>query len=450
MYGFVGWELLIAFWSKLFHIAPAVLAHTVIQPFLIILAYFAVYNIGKKVVKKQSAVVFFILTIAMMNLIGSCSGYTQAAFLLDRIWQGKSILVNIILPVLTAVCIELYRNIGKRISRLLIYASIVMLAGICASVMGDYLIPLLFSVLMLSFAFCIGFRATLKSIIPVMLALLPPVFYLMLNFVNQKVYALPDIQNTNNYISILKNFSGPHYVYVILLLLSLVYMFFRGDKIHKALFGYFSLLLILIFLNPLSGYYFLHKQTLSAVYWRLFWLLPIYPAIAFVVSDILSGMEKVEESIFSLICLCFVFAYSGNYMYSADRFAKPENSYKLPQAAIDISNYIDKDSGEKDVCAIMPDALSPKIRQYDAKIAELWFRGSNYDNQETRDQISTLHSLLYSSGMVDGEAITQYMNKFDLKYIILPLNASITNDPQSEFILKVMLDQYNIYKYEQK
>lgn len=442
-YGLVGWELLIAFLSKSFSFPPAVLAHSVIQPFLVIISYLAVFCFAKRIVKNKNALPFFMLTTATIYIFGSYSSYTQASFLLTRIWQGKAVMVSIIFPILTVVCIDLYSHINEKNAGRWIFASIVMLAGCGASVMGDYLMPLLYISAMLPLAFCIPFKKALKSFPPLLLSSLPCFIYMIANLCVENVSSSSEAPSTS-YGFILSQFCGPHYLIAALFLLSLLYILISGKKLQRALFLGSTVFLALVFLNPASASFFLHKNAFLEVYWRLFWLLPIYFAIAYAASD-LTAKIKSPGYVIALAGIISIIAFSGKYMFSNELFGVPQNDYKLPQNVLDIANSIERDSGGKKPAVFAPEDISAKLRQYDTNITLVWSRRS-YVPQDFSDRdyktLCHFYDSVYLNKNISSAELKSTMKKFSLTYLVVSQDESLKGLDLIENV-----DGFKIYKY---
>lgn len=442
-YGLVGWELYIAFLSKLFAFPPAVFAHSVIQPFLILISYLAFYCVAKRIVKNKNAIPCFMLITAVIYLFGSYSSYTQASFLLLRIWQGKAVLVNIVFSVLIAVCIEIYNHVNDKNSRLWIFVSIVMLAGCGASVMGDYLTPLLYVSVMLPLAFCIPFEKTVKSFPPLLLSLIPCIAYTIANLCVTNLFSSSETAPVS-YDFIVKQFCGPHYLFAILFLLSLIYILFKGKKLQRALLCGSTLFLILTLLNPIIGSFFLHKDAFSSVYWRLFWLLPVYSAIAFAASDLIAKVKSPGYTAALAAMLC-VIVFSGKYMFSKEFFSIPQNAYKLPETVIDIANCIEQDNNGKSTVVFVPEDISAKLRQYDTNLNLVWSRKAylpqNFSYSDS-NQLCRFYDSLYLNKKISSSELAYYMKKFNLTYLVATEDCTIDS-------LKLIknINGFKIYKY---
>lgn len=85
--------------SQITGIHATIIAHTALPFLLIPLSYYIYWLIGRQMFqssKTTSAV--FLLLVVVVQLFSYYSVYTPGAFLLLRIWQGKAVLANILLP----------------------------------------------------------------------------------------------------------------------------------------------------------------------------------------------------------------------------------------------------------------------------------------------------------------------------------------------------------------
>ena len=91
----VFWGIL----SRLLTIHPAYLMHTVLPIVLIPMAYVAYWLLGKELFPEdRKRQWLFLGFVALINLFGGFSVRSTATFLLFRIWQGKAVLCNVMIP----------------------------------------------------------------------------------------------------------------------------------------------------------------------------------------------------------------------------------------------------------------------------------------------------------------------------------------------------------------
>lgn len=90
------WE---AFLGKMSGIPSTVIAHSVVPLVLIPLTYLVYFQIGKKLLKeKREMLPMFMIIMALLQMFGNVSIYTNETFLLTRTWQGKSLAGNLVIP----------------------------------------------------------------------------------------------------------------------------------------------------------------------------------------------------------------------------------------------------------------------------------------------------------------------------------------------------------------
>lgn len=105
------WE---AFVGKMSGIHVAVIAHSVVPLVLLPLTYLVYFQIGKKLFAgKEEARPVFMILMALFQMFGNVSIYTNETFLLTRTWQGKSVAGNFIIPMVFWVFLCLFEEAEK-------------------------------------------------------------------------------------------------------------------------------------------------------------------------------------------------------------------------------------------------------------------------------------------------------------------------------------------------
>lgn len=90
------WE---AFLGKMSGLPSTVIAHSVVPLVLIPLTYLLYFQIGKKLLsEKKEMLSMFMIILALLQMFGNVSIYTNETFLLTRTWQGKSLAGNLVIP----------------------------------------------------------------------------------------------------------------------------------------------------------------------------------------------------------------------------------------------------------------------------------------------------------------------------------------------------------------
>ncbi len=105
------WAMYVAMNCRISGYAPAVLSHSYLPFFLILLCYAVYLLLGRSLFGKDMEKVFvFLILISVLHLWGYTSTHTLASMLLLRIWQGKAVCAGFILPVFFYVFCEVMRR----------------------------------------------------------------------------------------------------------------------------------------------------------------------------------------------------------------------------------------------------------------------------------------------------------------------------------------------------
>ncbi len=138
------WELLIAFFSKLFAVHPAVLEHTFLPLLLLPLCYMAFDQAIKKLTD-SSCNRYLCLFIYALLVMFYGNGYLVSSYLAVGTWTGKTLLFHLIIPLLLSECIDVVRDEQTRTTWIRI--GIIAVAGAGVTATGIYTILIyLFSI----------------------------------------------------------------------------------------------------------------------------------------------------------------------------------------------------------------------------------------------------------------------------------------------------------------
>lgn len=131
--------------AKHLDIHPAIVAHTIFPAILIPIAYMIFWQLAYVLCEKdgERANIFCIL-ISVIYMFGDFSDRFHFVHLLYRIWQGKAILSNIVIPMSMLVYYECATQ-NKIVNWISLY--IMFIAGCLTSQMGILLLPICIGVL---------------------------------------------------------------------------------------------------------------------------------------------------------------------------------------------------------------------------------------------------------------------------------------------------------------
>lgn len=127
------WAMFLAMQSNICGLAPAVLAHSYLPFFLILLCYGLYALIGAELFGGDSEkTALFLIFLSVIHLFGYTSTHTLASMLLLRIWQGKAVCASFLLPLLFYLFCRILKGKGTAETALLYVAAAggCMLSGI--------------------------------------------------------------------------------------------------------------------------------------------------------------------------------------------------------------------------------------------------------------------------------------------------------------------------------
>lgn len=128
----------IAYLGRMSGIHTTILAHSILPFLLIPLTYVVFYEIGKQLLKeKKEQLPVFMVVMALLQLFGNVSIYTNETFFLTRTWQGKAVAASLILPLTICLLLWIFDEKKKTGKQELLYWVLLaltnMAAGVCTS-----------------------------------------------------------------------------------------------------------------------------------------------------------------------------------------------------------------------------------------------------------------------------------------------------------------------------
>ena len=104
------WPMMWAILARTLHINAATAVHTIYASFELLVIYVLYYLIARELFEKKDSRFTFLLSVATINMFFAGTTFTQSAFSMVRIWQGKATVAAVVIPLL----IYLFICINKR------------------------------------------------------------------------------------------------------------------------------------------------------------------------------------------------------------------------------------------------------------------------------------------------------------------------------------------------
>ena len=183
-HGMAGIPIFISYLSRMTGIHPAIMGHTIFSAFLIVMTYLVFYQLAKRLFKnKQKEQALFLGFIALLQMFGNSTIYTNETFFLTRTSQGKAVMASFIIPLLFLLLfemmerLEVYKSFNhKKLQMSDIWIRIIMIqiAAIACTTLAVYLLPLLLGVGILVITIQVR---KIKPLLFFLCCLFPSVFY---------------------------------------------------------------------------------------------------------------------------------------------------------------------------------------------------------------------------------------------------------------------------------
>ena len=235
----------------------------------------------------------------------------------------------------------------------------------------------------------------------------------------------------------IKNYTGTGFI-TILFVMCLSYLAVKeDDRIKRILFIYIPVIVLAFFLCPVS-YLVYGRISESVTYYRLLWLVPVTPVIAYTAVKLSTSLNGIRQDI-CIALIAVLIAVSGRLMYSDMYMIKASNIYHMPDAVVHICDAIHVEGRE--VRALMPYEFQQFVRQYDSCICIPY--GREYmmnifaEPDDLRDAMIREERDPYEVGVLAHQR--------GCHYIVIPAHERFTTPPENyeEFM---NIDGYIIYK----
>ena len=159
---------------------------------------------------------------------------------------------------------------------------------------------------------------------------------------------------------IFKLYTGLKFLFVLTLAAFVYLLVTEKNRNFRILFVYAPVLILLLFLFPVSRKLFVAAGLDGATYYRVLWTIPMGMITAYGACSFFAKHRRIGLVVTSvLIVLC------GKYVYDSDYISKAENLYHIPDTVIRICELIHPDDADENlqVMVVVPEELTYYIRQ---------------------------------------------------------------------------------------
>lgn len=332
MYDFQVYESVMAVLCRLFRISATVMMHSFCLPVYLVLSASAFYLLGRTLGEGnplEGGLYFLLLSAA--HLFGGYSGYSEGTFLIGRLWQGKTLYLLVLLPVLIALVL---RSDSKRQSFYPLQICLCALAGMAMNPTSSFMLG--FQLLFMTIVLCLR-KGSLKPFLDILPFCAVEAFFLLMIYSRTRQYAgqiAAASEAGNHFIQeTLSTFLGGRLVLLLFFLLAAGILWKFGTPRDRLYLVYTPLLMFAILWNPWTGRLVAQKITTVPTYWRVFWLIPIAPAIARAAIVLLHRARSFplrRACVLGIALVLLVFPFQSTISLQKRPFRISENWEKLP------------------------------------------------------------------------------------------------------------------------
>lgn len=236
----------------------------------------------------------------------------------------------------------------------------------------------------------------------------------------------------------------------VLYLLALLCCIFQGKELRKKLF-FPSALVLLFFFNPLF-YAAVGTRFLSGIYWRLLWMLPISFIIAYCLTRMTFKIKKKVLRAVAVVLACACIVVTGERIFTTGTYSEKENEYELPQAAIEICDYVKENLLDWKETIVVPNELLCDIRQYSSAVSLFYGRNAGGFISNIEEDETAVYAEMCKEEP-DLEVITEIGKRRNCRYLVF--NTSFHQVPEDMTAygyekVYVVEDIYAIYRKTEK
>ncbi len=238
---------------------------------------------------------------------------------------------------------------------------------------------------------------------------------------------------------IFKLYTGLKLLLVLTLLMWIYLLVTEKERRNRLMFVYAPLIIVLLFLFPLSRKFFVAAGLDGDTYYRVLWTIPMGVITIFGFCRLFEKHRKIGlAAAAALIILC------GKYVYQSEYISKAENLYHIPDTVVKICERIEPENPNARVSAVMPTELIHFVRQYSARINMPYGREMLVPQWK---YYNAVYEAMEGSEVVDLEALLEAARTEYCQYIVLAPGRQTRQEPEEcGLVLVDEIDGYRIYE----
>ena len=231
--------------------------------------------------------------------------------------------------------------------------------------------------------------------------------------------------------------------------LALLYLLTHIKKMkHAKIFLLYTGLFYLVFFFPITAFILMYYAMESDVYWRMFWVLPAYIVVGYLLVDWKYLLEKKYQQVAFVIVLASLLLLNPGWVKQGT--TRAENMYHLPNVVIETIHVINDVEDERvDRRAVFPVDMHPYVRQYDASFLLLFNWNTTFKEQRAAN-LSGSRRLIYEMinyNQYNWNLLKTLLREEEVDYFIINRfeEGSVTLYPEFQIVAET--EWLYIFKY---
>ncbi len=230
--------------------------------------------------------------------------------------------------------------------------------------------------------------------------------------------------------------------YLILFFGCVLFNFFtEKERRLRLLFVWLPIAVTILFFCPFMGVIFAKDEDGDVMY-RILWLLPMAPAIAYTLVKVILLLPKKWKYPGVLAGFVLIMLF-GSYIYANPYFSKAENIYHVPETVVKICDELKVEGREVKAC--VPEELAPFVRQYSPLIHLSFGRGVYMFGDGLAGKGADILEILRKD-RIDTEALSKKLRESGTHYLVVRDDSVFTENPWNyDYCFVTNIDGYDVY-----
>lgn len=211
------------------------------------------------------------------------------------------------------------------------------------------------------------------------------------------------------------------------------------DRRMRLMFVYAPVLILLLFLCPVSRKAFVAAGLDGETYYRVLWTIPMGVITVYAMCKLCGTYRKI-----GLVLSAMLIMFCGSYVYNSPYISEAENVYHIPDEVVAICDLIQPEHKDEHVMVVVPEELVYYVRQYNANIKMPYGREMIASQWDYYDKV---HYAMEETEKIVIEDLVEATREVYCQYIVLSPTRLVEGDPEDFGLMMIgNINGYRVYK----